>query len=133
MADKDKKQLLHFVKNLPHRPGVYRMLDKEGVVLYVGKAKDLRARVTSYFTSRNHAPRTLLMLSQVNKIETTVTHNEVEALILENNLIKSLHPKYNIIFRDDKSYPFIKISSEKFPRISYYSGPLKKPDQYFVP
>ena len=133
MADKDKKQLLHFVKNLPHRPGVYRMLDKEGVVLYVGKAKDLRARVASYFTSRNHAPRTLLMLSQVNKIETTVTHNEVEALILENNLIKSLHPKYNIIFRDDKSYPFIKISSEKFPRISYYRGPLKKPDHYFGP
>lgn len=133
MADKDKKQLLHFVKNLPHRPGVYRMLDKKGVVLYVGKAKDLRARVASYFTSRNHAPRTLLMLSQVNKIETTVTHNEVEALILENNLIKSLHPKYNIIFRDDKSYPFIKISSEKFPRISYYRGPLKKPDHYFGP
>ncbi|QRN41805.1 MAG: excinuclease ABC subunit UvrC [Neisseriaceae bacterium] len=109
------------------------MLDDEGSVLYVGKAKNLNHRVRSYFQSKSHSPRIELMIKQIKKIETTITRNEVEALILENNLIKSLRPKYNILFRDDKSYPFIKISHHCYPQISYFRGNPQKPHQYFGP
>ncbi len=122
-----------FLKTLTSRPGVYRMLGERDRVLYVGKAKNLKRRVNSYF-SRSLNRRIQLMVSQIQDIEVTVTHTEAEALILENNLIKSLKPKYNVLLRDDKSYPYIYLSTDQdYPALSFRRGARKGKGHYFGP
>ena len=121
------------VRNLSGGPGVYRMLDDRSRVLYVGKARDLRRRVGSYFRTTSLGTRTRRMMREVAGIEVTVTHTETEAILLENNLIKSLKPRFNILLRDDKSYPYIFLSADPYPRLAFHRGARSGAGRYFGP
>ncbi|WP_411358404.1 excinuclease ABC subunit UvrC [Pseudidiomarina salilacus] len=122
-----------FLRNLTHQPGVYRMYDASGDIIYVGKAKDLRKRVSSYFRSNLDHPKTQTLVKQITNIEVTVTNTEAEALILENNFIKKYRPRYNVLLRDDKSYPYILLSEHEHPRLAFHRGTRREKGRYFGP
>lgn len=122
-----------FLASCSGRPGVYRMLDAEGNLLYVGKARDLRKRLASYFRKSGLAPKTAALVARIAQVETTITANETEALLLEQTLIKQWRPPYNILLRDDKSYPYVHLSTGEFPRLSIHRGAKKAPGRYFGP
>ena len=134
MAPRPHFDAKDFLKTLPHHPGVYRMLSGQGAVLYVGKARNLKRRLASYFRTTGLPIKTHALMAQVHQIEVTVTPSEGEALILENNLIKEFKPRYNVLLRDDKSYPYIYLSSdEDFPRFGFYRGARQEKGRFFGP
>ncbi len=134
MSDAAEFDVKSFLRTLTHRPGVYRMLDAKHKVLYVGKARDLKKRVSSYFQRAQQPVKTAAMMEQVARAEVTVTNTEAEALLLEYNLIKQHKPRFNVLLRDDKSYPYIYASTDHaFPRLRFHRGPLKGKGRYFGP
>ena len=122
-----------FLKGLSKRPGIYKMLNEEGEVLYVGKARQLKNRVASYFQKDGLNAKTRSLVAHIAHIDVMVTHTENEALLLENHLIKQLKPRYNILFRDDKSYPYILISNDVYPRMDFYRGKRSRAGHFFGP
>lgn len=122
-----------FLKSLTQQPGVYRMYNQKQEVIYVGKAKNLKKRVSSYFKSKLDSPKTISLVKQIAEMDVTVTHSETEAYILENNYIKKFKPRYNVLLRDDKSYPFIFLSGHKHPRLAIHRGARKESGEYFGP
>lgn len=120
-----------FLKSLPQQPGVYRMLGGEGEVLYVGKARSLKARVTSYFRASGLTTKTMALVAKIHDVQITVTNSETEALLLEQSLIKEERPPYNIVLRDDKSYPFIHLTDHPYPRLSFHRGAKNRKGRYF--
>lgn len=134
MSGRRKFEQKSFLRSLTHRPGVYRMLNARHKVIYVGKARDLKKRVSSYFTRSHDSVKTAAMMELVANVEVTVTNTEAEALLLEYNLIKQHKPKFNVVLRDDKSYPYIYVSTRhKFPRLQFHRGPRKGKGRYFGP
>lgn len=127
------EKISNILRSLPNKPGVYQHLDKNGKILYIGKAKDLKKRVSSYFTKRHDNARTHLMVKKVEDIKTIITETEFDALLLENNLIKEYQPKYNVNLKDDKTYPWICIKKERFPRIFSTRNQVKDGSEYFGP
>ena len=124
----------NFLASLTKKPGVYRMIDAEGAILYVGKARNLKSRVSSYFRASGLQTKTMAMISKVVSVEVTATNSETEALLLEQSLIKSEKPPYNILLRDDKSYPYVFLSSkDDFPRLSLHRGKKSKNGEFFGP
>jgi excinuclease ABC subunit C len=122
-----------FLNRLPNQPGVYQMLDANGKILYVGKARNLKKRVANYFSTRAQDIKTTALMKHVQDINVTITHSENDALLLECNLIKKHKPHYNVLFRDDKTYPYIIITDEDFPRVDIYRGVKKGKAKYFGP
>ena len=122
-----------FLANVPHLPGVYRMYDDKSTVIYVGKAKDLKKRLSSYFRKQLSSKKTEALVASIQHIETTITTSETEALLLEHNYIKTYQPRYNVLLRDDKSYPYILLTKETHPRITAYRGSKKIQGEYFGP
>ena len=123
-----------FLKSLTQRPGIYQMFNAEGEILYVGKAKNLKNRVSSYFRKTGLSPKTAALVKRIEQIDVTVTETETEALILEHNLIKQRRPPFNILMRDDKSYPYILLTDQdKWPRLAFHRGAKKAKGTYFGP
>ena len=121
------------IKTLPNSPGVYQYFDKEDVIIYVGKAKNLKKRVSSYFTKNHENGKTRILVKKIVRIEHVVVDTETDALLLENNLIKKYKPRYNILLKDDKSYPWICIKKERFPRVFSTRRVIKDGSEYFGP
>ncbi|WP_237056204.1 excinuclease ABC subunit UvrC [Microbulbifer sediminum] len=140
MTDSDASSTVHpfdskrFLQSVTRKPGVYQMFDADGRILYVGKAKNLRSRLSSYFRASGLTAKTMALVQRINSIEVTVTRSETEALVLEQSLIKSQHPPYNVMLKDDKGYPYIFLSSaDTFPRIAFHRGAKRRKGQYFGP